>query len=357
MAWDNFNPNVSKAYDSYFGGLADGTVYAGYDKSFSKRYESEILKKSAAEKIMKTAISDMAAGTAGVVGIPIYFDREFTNTVAKETPVRSLLRSVTNRGRSADYDRITGKPTAAWETENAASNPTKSTTETKNKAIKYLRVYGNVTGPLLAASKERMAEAGFSDYMNFEVQQATQALIEEEEDALINGNFESTNALKPTGILKDIYDSGNKTDKSGAGDLAIGDLDEMIRICRTAGDSTTKEGKMPNIAITDLATENKLKAMFYDTYQINAPVQTWGWGMQSAVISGVPVLGSKFMTAASGERNLAMLNTEYIEKRVLQDITYEELAKTNDSDTFMVKEYLTVINKFPEAMNLYYNLA
>lgn len=356
MAWENASPNVSKAYGTYFGDLAEGTVYSGYDRTLSKKIESDVLKRHVAE-VMKTAISDMAAGTAGVVGIPIYLDREFTNLTAKETPFRTLIRSVTNKGRSADYDRITAKPTAAWETENAASNPTKSTTETKNKAIKYLRVYGNVTGPLFAASKERMAEAGFSDYMNFEVQQATQALIEEEENALINGNMETTNALAPIGIIKDIQTNGNTSDRTGLGDLTISDLDEMIRICRTANDSTVYEGAMPNLAMTDLATENKLKGLFYDAYRINAPVQTWGWGMQSAVINGVPVLGSKFMTAASGERNLVMLNTNFIEKRVLQDITYEELAKTNDSDTFMIKEYLTIVNKAPEFMNLYYDLS
>lgn len=355
MAWGNASPNVSKAYNAAFGDLPEGTVYSGYDKSFSKRYETDALKKHVAN-VMKTAISDMAAGTAGVVGVPIYLDRDFTNLVAKETPVRALLRSVTNKGRSADYDRITAKPTAAWETENASATVSKSTTETKNKAIKYLRVYGNVTGPLFAASKERMAEAGLGDYMNFEVQQATQDLIEEEEDTLINGNMETTDANKPKGILKEIVDNGNSTDKNTAGDLTISALDEMVRICQTANDSATYAGAMPNLAITDLATENKIKGLFYDAYRVNAPTQTWGWGMNSAIINGVPVLGSKFMTAASGERNLAMLNTNFIEKRVLQDITYEDLAKTNDSDTFMVKEYLTVVVKAPEFMNVYYNM-
>jgi len=354
--WTNSAPIVEKSYAKSFGGLADGTVYSGYNGSFSYRYEVPELKKHIVD-IQKAAINDRAAGTASLVGIPIYLDKSILDTTARETPLRNIVPRVTNKGRSADYDRMTVKAAADWKAEDAALVEAADTYTTHNKAIKYLYAVGRVTGPLFAASKDRMAEAGFGDFLNLEVRNKTQALIEEEENALINGNMETTDSDAPAGILKDIYDNGNKTDKTSAAPLTIADLEEMIRICRTANDSATKNGAMPNLFITDFATENKIKGLYYDAYRINAPTQTWGWGATSAVVDGVPVLGSRFMTASSGERNLAAINTNFIETRVLQDITYEELAKTNDSDKFMVKEYLTVINKFPEAMNLFYDLA
>lgn len=352
--WANGKPNVEKSYSTSFGDLPEGTVYSGYDPSFSKKIENIELKRHIAE-VQKAAIANRGAGTASLVGVPIYLDRALVDITARETPVRTLIPRMTARGRSVDYDRIIARARANWKPEDANMIEAEDTYQTKTKLQKYLYAVGRVTGPLFAASKERVSEMGFGDWLNLEVVNKTTSLIEDEENSLINGNYVTTNNDEPLGILKEILDNGNSTNRSGA-EHTISDLDEMIRICRTANDSVTLGGEMPNLFLTDFATENKLKGLFYETYRINAPVQTWGWGMQSAMISGVPVLGSRFMTAAAGSRNLALLNTKYIESRVLQDITYEELAKTNDSDKFMLKEYLTFVVKAPEFMNLHYGL-
>ena len=356
MSWRNELVDAESAFEKSFGSIKSGTIYGGYDGTLQKKYENEMVKKSYID-LQKAAISDRVAGTASKVGIPIYLDRDIIDVTAREAPLTAIIPRVANRGRTADYDRMTVKGSGSWLPEDSALTEANDTYETKSKAIKYLYQTGRVTGPLFAASKERMAELGVGDFLNLEVRNKSVKMREMEENSLINGNYSVTDGNEPLGILKEIYDNGNKTSKSGLGDLSISDLDEMIRICRTAGDSTTLGGEMPNLFITDYATENKLKGLFYDAYRINAPTQTWGWGMQSAVISGVPVLGSRFMQAATGSRNLACINTRYIETRVLQDMTYEELAKTNDSDKFMLKEYLTFVVKAPEFMNLYYSLS
>jgi hypothetical protein len=43
-----------------------------------------------------------------------------------------------------------------------------------------------------------------------------------------------------------------------------------------------------------------------------------------------------------------VLDTNVIEMRVLQDVSYEELAKTNDSVKFMLKCYETLVVKAPQ---------
>ena len=357
MAWTKFNDiDVDASYEKSFGTAKTGTVYGGYDFTLQKKLENEAVKSHLVE-MTKASISGLAAGSAGSVGVPIYLDTQLTDVTARATPVSAMIRRVANRGKSADYDRLIARGASAWKPEDASLTEVADTFETKNKAMKYLYAVGRVTGPLYAASKERIAEMGMGDYLNMEVMNKTRTLKEQEENSLINGNMETTDANEPLGILKEISTNGNSTDKSGAADLVLSDLDEMIRICRTANDSSTLGGAEPNVFITDYATENKLKGLFYDTYRINAPSQTMGWGAQSALINGIPVVGSRFMTAASGERNLALLNTDYIETRVLQDLTYETLAKTNDSDKFFLKEYLTFVVKAPEFMNLYYDLS
>jgi hypothetical protein len=68
------------------------------------------------------------------------------------------------------------------------------------------------------------------------------------------------------------------------------------------------------------------------------------------------MLISQFMPSTTGSRRIFCINTNYIQRRVLQDITFERLAKTSDSEKFMLKTYSTLINKFPEGMGQLYGI-
>ena len=57
--------------------------------------------------------------------------------------------------------------------------------------------------------------------------------------------------------------------------------------------------------------------------------------------------GTGAMVPANG-RSLFVLDTNVIEMRVLQDVSYEELAKTNDSIKFMLKCYEVLVCKAPQ---------
>ena len=52
-----------------------------------------------------------------------------------------------------------------------------------------------------------------------------------------------------------------------------------------------------------------------------------------------------FMSNASGSKAMYFLDLSVWEMRVLQDLTYEELAKTADSEKFMLKIYEALICK------------
>jgi len=344
MSWAKMNINFEKAYDKSFGDTPDGVEYSVDYKAKSNYVD-----------LQKAALSDRTAGTAGVVDVPIFLDPTYVDATNRDAVLSGMLRRVTNKGRSADYDRLIARSAGLWQTENAASSVGNETYETKNKAIKYLRIYGNVTGPLFAASKPRMQEAGFGDIMNREVMNKSRSLKQTEEESLINGSA-SDDANEPNGLIVEITNNGNSTDYNTLGEVTLAAFDEMERECKTAGDSSTLCGATPNLYVTDYATENKIKGLFFDAYSIQAPTSTLGIGKTVAELNGIPVLGHREMQAASGSRNIMLLNTDYIETRVLQDMTYSDLAKTNDSDTFMLKEYLTWVVKIPEYMNLYYNV-
>ena len=77
--------------------------------------------------------------------------------------------------------------------------------------------------------------------------------------------------------------------------------------------------------------------------------QTVFWGFSAIVLNTmvgqVPVIPSMYLTNASGSKAIYFLDLSVVEMRVLQDLTYEDLAKTNDSQKFMLKIYETLIIK------------
>ena len=61
------------------------------------------------------------------------------------------------------------------------------------------------------------------------------------------------------------------------------------------------------------------------------------------MVGPIPVIPSMFLSNTSGAKQIYFLDMDYIEMRVLQDMTYEQLAKTNDSSKFMLKIYECLI--------------
>ena len=57
----------------------------------------------------------------------------------------------------------------------------------------------------------------------------------------------------------------------------------------------------------------------------------------------IPVIFSRFLSDTSGAKQIYFLDTDWIEMRVLLDMTYEEFGKTNDSNKFMLKIYECLI--------------
>jgi hypothetical protein len=78
------------------------------------------------------------------------------------------------------------------------------------------------------------------------------------------------------------------------------------------------------------------------------------WGLQvpsvQTVVGRIPVLSSQFMPTASGSRALFCVNTNFLQQRILKDISFERLAKTSDSEKFYLSTYRVMIDKFEEGM-------
>lgn len=297
------------------------------------------------------------AGTAGYAMIPVYVDPRIVDQTRKFTPLVELVPRVTNQGMYADWNVITAKGGAFFAAEDAALSETNTTYDRQSKQIKFLYSVGRVTGPSLAAQPSYIvagmqpggqgaglpgsvwSDASAPNSMQLEVLVKTRELRELEENAIINGNSGS-NALEFDGIITQMG-ATNTVDKNTTA-LSLADIDAAIG-------NAFDDGGRPNLAVCSRAVYSDLLGLLNAKIGYLQSVKNVYWGFSTIVLNTmvgeIPVIPSMFMSNVSGSKAIYFLDMSVVEMRVLQDVMYEELAKTNDSRKFMLKIYETFIIK------------
>jgi len=328
-------------------------------------------------KALTTTLSTYAAGTLPVL-IPVYVDPEIVDLTRRATPLVELIPRVTNYGKTADYNQITAIATAIPKAEDAALTEQNDTYVRRSSLIRYLYSVGRVTGQMFAASKQYLSGGGYVDALSLEVKNKTLALKRLEEAMILLGDHtvDWTEPVNSTTIVAaDSFDglynlisgfnasglalgglpgdgsptapTGYYMDMAGAA-LGISHLRTAIRVPRTRGGE-------PNLIVTDYASYDHIKSLIQDQLRY-VSTQTIAWGIITVSFEGIPIIASRFLSTTAGTgamvpqtgRSLFVLDTNVIEMRVLQDVSYEELAKTNDSIKFMLKCYETLVVKAPQ---------
>lgn len=365
--------NFSKAYVAQAGiagGMPDKMVVSdglsNYD--MRKSIAAEIMEGGfTLRKALSTTFSTYAAGTLPVL-IPVYVDPEIVDLTRRATPLVELIPRVTNYGKTADFNQITTIQTAQALAEDAALNEQNDSYFRRSVLIKYLYSIGRVTGQMFAASKQYLASGGYVDALSLEVKNKTLSLKRLEEAMILIGDntadwVEPVNAVTVSGANSFLGlfgfigttqyggSSSFTTDLSATFNtpISIGALRSGIRSARTRGGE-------PNLMVCDYRTYDSIKALIQDQLRY-VSTQTIAWGITTVSFEGLPIIASRFLstTAASAPAatpstasSVYVLDTNVIEMRVLQDVSYEELAKTNDSIKFMLKVYETLVVKAPQ---------
>jgi hypothetical protein len=335
--------DAESLYTASFGSeIPDETVY---DDGFGK---IEMMVDDAGDLVIdnhtlnKAVNVGAASGAAGYALTPIVWDRDVVDITRRLTPLLTLIPKVTNKGKVAQYYRITARGDAAWGDEDPALSEVDDTKEEASTSIKYLRITGRVTGVA------QIAGAHFESSMQREVINKTQSVNEALEAMILTGE-NATNQYQPDGLQTLLTE--NTTDVAGA--IALSDVTELVNQCFV-------DKGAPNLLITDPFTATDLIEQQMDYVRYTDPNITIAWGLQvpsiQTVAGRLPMLISQFMPSTTGSRRVFCINTNYIQRRVLQDITFERLAKTSDSEKFMLKTYSTLINKFPEGMGQLYGI-
>jgi len=364
--------DTKSAYSHSFGALKDKTRYVDPWMTGSDMRETlnDSLKRGIARmKALSTTAG--GAGTAGYAMIPIYVDPRVVDTTRKETPLVELIPRVTNQGMYAEFNKITAKGGAFVAAEDAALSETNDTYDRVSVPIKFLYAVGRITGPTQAAMPSYMLEGfqpqggglGTSTFGNVQAPNAKQLevlmkareLRELEEDLIINGST-SSDSNEFDGIVA-LQSTTNQLDLDSTA-LTYDDIETAVLYA-------IQDGGRPNLAVASPSVVKDIRKIIIDTYRYNPSDMANGtlpFGIAPSLIletmaGRIPVIFSRFLSDTSGAKQIFFLDMRWIEMRVLQDMTYEDLAKTNDSQKFMLNIYECLIMRNPAFNSFIDNIA
>ncbi len=354
---DGFNP--SDAYGVSFGALPDRTVYANLRNKMDMRPDLKtILEKGMQSQFKALSTTSGGAGTAGQAMVPVYVDPRIVDTTRKYTPLVEAIARVTNRGITADYNKVTAKAAAQWLREDGAISGQTDTYDRASTDIKFLYSKGRVTGVARASYPSYMLEgfqptgsglAGTSfspqaapNAKQLDVVMKARAIREKEEATIVNGAVATTEE-EFDGIVA-LQSTTNVTDKSSAA-LEYDDIETAIQ-------AAFDDSGRPSLAVASSSVLADLRKIMIDTFNYRPSDMTvkLPFGVSShlvleTMVGPVPVIPSQNLSNTTGAKQIFFLDMDFIEMRVLQDLTYEDLAKTSDAEEFMLKIYECLIMK------------
>lgn len=358
--------DTKSCYAHSFGPLAGGTCYynpfqKGVDgKALDLRSELRNKMNAGIKAIQSKALTSTAGGTgtAGYAMVPVYVDPRIVDTTRKYTPLVEMIPRVTNIGRTADYNKITAKGAADSYAEGVAISEDDDTYDRASVGMKYLYAKGRVTGQSRATYPSYILEGfqatgaglvgtAFSpqsapNAKQLHVIMRARALREFEENLIINGN-NGSDATEYDGIIQ-TQSTTNKVDKN----TTAVDYDDTETAIQYAFD----DGGRPNLAVCSSSVLGDLRKIMIDTFRYRPVDMTTElpFGVSShltleTMVGPIPVIPSMNLSNTTGSKAIYFLDMNYIEMRVLQDMTYEDKPDEDDSQVFLLKIYEALVMK------------
>lgn len=360
---DPGNSNMEAAFKGGLGafGIYDGQVYsnpAGYGiiGKFDARPNMKNIYNGAMDAQMK-ALSTTTGGlrAPGSTMVPIYFDPRIVDVTRKYTPLVEMIQRVGNMGKSADYNKITSKGSAAYMPEDPVFADQDDDYEPATAPIRCGYSVGRITGlsqvtmPGYTLDGFTPSGTGLGGSSGFgsvnapsanqiEVLMKTRALRELQENTIVNGDGTANDY---NGIINTM--STTNTVDLGTTALKLSDLKRAVRLA-------CDDGGKPSLAVCSSSVYEDIENLMTDQIRESSKVKLpWGFETLSlrTMAGQIPLVFSMFMSNVSGSKAIYFLDMAYFEMRTTLDVTYEKLAKTGDSDRFMLKTYETLINRNP----------
>ena len=322
-------------------------------------YHEQILKQYAYENPETDVAKEITkAINTGSSLMHIIADQEVTLLYKRPYPIQALIPVEANIGVAAHWDIIPpfGFNSASFGTEDPDLQDTDFSSSKRYEYVKYMYAVGRVTQ---GAKFAGLAQYPTRDLKTLAIDSSQEALRALRERSILgvtrdvqnidSVSFEPANDLQYRGLYEIITHnttSPNYVTSSGTSyDDIMADLRSSYRLMR-------KDGMMPNLAICDLNTFDTIAAGLMEYFRTE-PIKEFTQGISKISLvfqgaGGLPVISTEMLPTADGQRGIFLLDTKLLARRVLWQDMYQDLAKINTSDKFVISACEVLIDKTDE---------
>jgi hypothetical protein len=299
------------------------------------------------------------SATTGSTLMHVIADEGVTYLYKRPYPFQALIPTEANKGRQALWDVVGpyefGSATAG--TEDQMFTESDITTHNRSEFIKFLYSVGRITK---AAQFAGLAQVPARDMIAIRIDAAQDAIRALRERMMLGvtrditsttntfvsassleykGMYEliTTNTATTGGTPKTWVTSGGNT----YGQIMI-DLDETYR-------NMVKLAMEPNLAVCDYRTFGIIRRGLMEYFRTEPTMQfTQGVSKINLVFpnsGGLPLVPHPFMPMGAALGTILLFDTRLVARRTLWQDLYEELAKINLSQKFVISAAETMIDK------------
>jgi hypothetical protein len=303
----------------------------------------------------------MTMGTSGSTGsnlMHVIADEGVTYLYKRPYPIQALIPTEANKGRQALWDVVGPYEfgQAVFGTEDQAFTETDITTHNRSAFIKFLYSVGRITK---AAQFAGLAQVPARDMIAIRIDAAQDALraLRERRMLGVTSDVTSTTNLyqaASTNEYQGLYELITTNTSSGATpqnwvtsggatyDQIMADLDESYR-------NMVKMAMEPNLAICDYRTFGIIRRGLMEYFRTE-PIKEFVQGVSKIQLvfpnsGGLPLVPHPFLPMGATYGSIFLLDTRLIARRTLWQDLYEELAKINLSQKFVISAAETLIDK------------
>ena len=308
---------------------------------------------------IKKAMIAGSSSTTGSYLMHVLADDGVTYMYKRPYPIQALMPVEANKGRQALWDVIGpyefGQSFFGGE-DQSFQGESDITTHNRMEFVKYMFTVGRVTK---AAQFSGIAQTPSRDMLAIRIDAAQDALRALRERRMLGVTsdvsdttfaFQSANSYEYRGLYELIQtnasgSTGTQTWISSTANTYKGimnDLDTSYRYMM-------KFGMQPNLAICDLRTFSTIRQGLMEYFRTE-PIKEFVQGVSKINLvfpaaTGLPLVPHPFLTQNASAGSVFLIDTRLIARRALWQDTYEELAKENLSNKFIVSAAETLIDK------------
>ena len=316
---------------------------------------------AAITKATTSGVGSDSASTANSTGssmIHAIADEKIAYLYKRPYPIQALIPTESNRGKAAVWDSIGPFDfgSAAFGTEDESFTESDVTAYTRTEYIKFLYSVGRVTK---AAQLSGLSAVPPRDMMAVRVDAAQDALRALRERAMLGVSVDvqdktpTFNASTPTngypGIYNFLANNSTTADQNYVDGTGVSTYKEIMEYLDTSYNAMVIDSISPNLAICDYTTFGTIRRGLTEYFRTD-PVQTFTQGVSKISLvfpneGGLPLVPHPFLPQTSGSGAIFMVDTRLMARRSLWMDTYEDLAKINLSQKFVVSAAETFIDK------------